>query len=150
MNSSPIKQILCISIKDIETRPVLCFEIENFYKCDARKPHTELIFKSLDPMEIFSDLKLKYDFGVSLSLGLFVPLKPRYREYEHWAQIVYAHKDDKKFSLQIDEEPYRKNPARRFCTSYPIETLDKEKTIHNPDFCMRLSSTALDILLPEH
>ncbi len=141
--------MLYVSIKNIDTHSILCFEIEDYYRNPDRAAYTNVAFKTQDQMEIFSDPKLMHDFGFSLALGFMIPLHSKTRGDQRLACAVYSEIENEKFTLQIDEESYRINPSRQLCTSYPLVTLDKERTLHNREFCVRVAETAVSILLPE-
>lgn len=142
--------MLCLSVKDIETDPLLCFETENYYKNLRRQAYTSVDFNSSDYAQILSDEKKLDHLGYSLSLALLSPRNLKDKEGRTWALSVYSDPSSKFLKIKIDEEPYRPDVRRNFCTSFPLDTLDWEKALVNIEFRLKVGKTAINLLLPEN
>ncbi len=141
--------MLYISVKDHETKPVLRFEIEDYYDNMRRQTYTDAYFESSELEEMLADTRNLTRMGFSLALGFLSQRSLRDRHGNAWAQVVYrsVYKDERKseYNFDIDEEPYRINPQRRHCTSIDLPTLE----LHDlgDDFLIKVAKTTLSCLL---
>lgn len=143
----PSKQMLAISVHDQNTdAPYLKFELEDYYRDQNRKIHTERALDTFDILDLRANEAYVDDLGFVLILGLLIPGKLKDRYGNRWAQFVYPHFRGANAVLRIDEEPYTPKRNRKFCATLPLRTIDIDEAIDHPDLRRRIGMTVLDFL----
>lgn len=147
------KKMAYLSVRNIESEPLLWFEIEDYNDHD-RLGYADVSFASFQEEEMLHDQESLWVLGKALVRGFLLTsfLKPGFRgnkEGKSGALAIYTNADPENSRIFIDEEPYVTNPLRRFHTSVPLQSLVMSEVRKDTEFCKRIAAITVKMLMPD-
>ncbi len=145
MSESQKKQMLYVHIRNMETNPHLYFEHEDYYENPRRLTYTQTALGTLDKEEFLSYEDEVERLGFYFLLRMMGKRRLCDNQGRQWAMAAYINEKDQ--SIDVDEEPFRANAQRQFCSFLPLKSVVRDDIIHDPVMCMRTGRMIVQNLL---